>query len=193
MRPAIGIRLGTNWFFSYHALARNNGPDAVNMLRQIGERVREAQPPGFEDCGPANCDVYTKTSANGDSWASGPSDMGTRAQTSDGLHLQVSPVITWYNGKLYLTAHREVATGGSIPEGQTAILTSTNGGNGPWSWMPAPAVPAAGVSASCSTDYSPYLRVAASPEGGNELLYTTAAASGPHHCQEVDDPITIEP
>lgn len=118
--------------------------------------------------------------------------MGTLAQTSDGLHLQVSPVIISQFGRLYLTARKEVTAGGPIPEGQTAILTSTNGGKGPWSWMPAPAIPAAGARAACSIDYSPYLQVVATATL-NTLLYTTAAAAGPHNCQEVADPIMIGP
>jgi hypothetical protein len=94
----------------------------------------------YEDCGPANCDVYTKTSADGDNWGSGPSDMGTRAETSNGLHLEVSPVITWVenggaDGTLYLTAHREVTAGAPIPADQAVVFTNANsvsGPSGPW-------------------------------------------------------------
>jgi hypothetical protein len=46
----------------------------------------------YELCGPQSCDVHTKTSTDGDNWGSG---LGTLAETSDGLFLQVSPVIIW--------------------------------------------------------------------------------------------------
>jgi hypothetical protein len=147
----------------------------------------------YEDCGPASCDVYTKASLNGDTWGSGPSDMGTRAQTSNGLHLEVSPVITWVpsggaDGTLYLTANKEVTAGGPIPAGQTVILTNTDNGAGSWSWIPAPAIPAAGASSSCNTNYSPDLLEGAN---GTSLLYSTAAAAGPYNCEEVTDPVPI--
>lgn len=38
-RPAIGIRLGDDWYFSFHALSRSGGPDAVLMLSRIGSAV----------------------------------------------------------------------------------------------------------------------------------------------------------
>jgi hypothetical protein len=44
-RPAIGIRLGNDWYFSYHALSGGGG-DAVGMLTAIGQRVASAQPAG---------------------------------------------------------------------------------------------------------------------------------------------------
>jgi hypothetical protein len=152
----------------------------------------------YEDCGPASCDVYTKTSADGDNWGSSPSDMGTRAETSDGLYLQVSPVITWVgnggeDGTLYLTAHREVNSNGPIPAGQTAVLTnanSVNGPSGPWSWLPAPPIPTTGAPSSCNTNYSPDLLVTAD---NSSLLYTVAEAAGPHNCQEVTDTVPITP
>ncbi|MGW2787633.1 hypothetical protein ACWC3X_41665, partial [Streptomyces populi] len=38
-RPAIGIRLGSDWYFSFHALSRSSGPDGVPMLNSIGSAV----------------------------------------------------------------------------------------------------------------------------------------------------------
>ncbi|GAB1332293.1 hypothetical protein ACE1SV_66320 [Streptomyces sennicomposti] len=37
-RPAIGIRLGEDWYFSFHALSGGGG-DAIGMLARIGEAV----------------------------------------------------------------------------------------------------------------------------------------------------------
>jgi hypothetical protein len=150
----------------------------------------------FEDCGPASCNVYTKTSSDGDNWGSSPSDIGTLAQTSNGLHLQVSPVITWVenggaDGTVYLTAHIEVTAGGPIPEDQTVILTNTNSGSGNWGTMPAPAIPSAGANtAVCNVDYSPFIMVGGN---GTSLLYSTAAALGPNNCSEVTARVTIAP
>ncbi len=150
----------------------------------------------YEMCGPHNCAVYTKTSADGDNWGSGPSDFGTQAATADGLSLQESPVLTWVPnagsalGTLYLTAHNEFNSNGPIPEGQTVVLANADGGQGAWSWIAAPPIPAAGASANCHINYSPDLLPT---EEGGGLLYTAAAATGPNHCQEVTDTVPIAP
>jgi hypothetical protein len=144
----------------------------------------------YEMCGPHACDVYTKTSSDGDFWGSSPSDFGTRAQTSSGIHLQVSPVITSENGVLFLTAYRAFNDLGPYPANQTVILTNTNGGNGPWSWIPAPPIPTAGGNTSlCKTNYSPELTPA---DNNTSLLYSTAEAAGPYNCQEVTDSVTFK-
>lgn len=44
-RPAIGIRLGNDFYFSYHALSGGGG-DAVRMLTAIGRAVANSQPAG---------------------------------------------------------------------------------------------------------------------------------------------------
>ena len=44
-RPAIGIRLGNDWYFSYHALTGGGG-DASAMLNAIGGAVQRSQPAG---------------------------------------------------------------------------------------------------------------------------------------------------
>jgi hypothetical protein len=150
----------------------------------------------YEMCGPHNCAVYTKTSADGDNWGSGPSDFGTQAETADGLYLQESPVLSWVPnagstlGTLYLTAHNEVNSNGPIPEGQTIVLANADGGQGAWSWIPAPPIPAVGASANCHINYSPDLLPT---EDGGGLLYTAAAATGPNNCQEVTDTVPIAP
>ncbi|WP_306317124.1 MULTISPECIES: GDSL-type esterase/lipase family protein [unclassified Streptomyces] len=40
-RPAVGIRLGDDWYFSYHALSGGGG-DAVRMLTDVGTAVERA-------------------------------------------------------------------------------------------------------------------------------------------------------
>ncbi|MFI5979138.1 endonuclease/exonuclease/phosphatase family protein [Streptomyces sp. NPDC051452] len=42
-RPAIGIRLGEDWYFSFHALSGGGG-DAIGMLARIGEAVEGDDP-----------------------------------------------------------------------------------------------------------------------------------------------------
>jgi hypothetical protein len=44
-RPAIGIRLGNDWYFSFHALTGGGG-DAASMLHAIADAVEAAQPAG---------------------------------------------------------------------------------------------------------------------------------------------------
>jgi hypothetical protein len=144
----------------------------------------------YEMCGPHNCSVYTKTSADGDNWGSGPSDFGSMAETAGGVYLQESPVITSANGTLYLAAHNEVNSNGPIPEDQTVVLANTSGGQGAWSWIPAPAIPTVGASAYCHINYSPDVLPT---EDGGGLLYTAAAATGPNNCQEVTDAVPITP
>ena len=91
----------------------------------------------YEMCGPQQLRRATPrpppTATTGDrarrTWA-------PRPETSDGLYLQESPVITWVanggaHGTLYLTAHNEVTATGPIPEGQTVILANANADSGP--------------------------------------------------------------
>jgi hypothetical protein len=147
----------------------------------------------YEVCGRFNCAVYLSVSQDGVNWG----ESTGLANTSSGLYLEVSPVITWVNnggdGTLYLTARRDLSTfGATLPSGQTVILTNTSGGDGTWSWIPAPPIPTAGANtAVCSTNYSPYLI-----EAGNSttsLLYITAEAAGPNNCEETAIPVPIAP
>lgn len=176
------------------------GPGEIKVVASTFQADRPGMPtavqmgPGgqyimsYEMCGPQACSVHTKTSSDGDNWGSSPSDLGTVAATSSGLSLQVSPVITWVAAQganpatLYLTAHKDVSSSGGLPANQTVILTNTNSGSGPWSWIPAPTIPTVGANSVCALDYSPDLTL--DPDGG-ALLYTTAEAAGPYGCEEV--------
>ncbi len=156
----------------------------------------------YEMCGPQACSVHVKMSPDGTTWASdpagtpsGPVTLGTVAQTSDGLFLQGTPVITSVNNggpvgsTLYLSGRFEASASGTVPPNQNIILTNTEGGTGPWSWTPAPAVPTAGAPAACNTKYSPYLLRSAD---NSQLLYTVAAAAGPYNCEEITARVTIQ-
>jgi hypothetical protein len=155
----------------------------------------------YEMCGPQGCSVHVKISPDGTTWASdpagtpsGPVTLGTVAETSDGLFLQGTPVITFVNnggpvgGTLYLSGRTEASVSGTVPPNQNIILANTNGGTGPWSWIPAPAIPTAGAPAACNTNYSPYLLRSAD---SSQLLYSVAAAAGPYNCEEITTPFTI--
>jgi hypothetical protein len=152
----------------------------------------------YEMCGPQNCSVHVKTSATGDFWGSGPTDLGTVAETGDGLFLQGTPVITWVetggvDGTLFLSGKMEASTSGSVPQNQTVILANANGADGPvgpWSWIPAPPIPTTGGNpAVCGTpNYSPDLMVSAN---GTSLLYSTAAVTGPRGCEEITASVPI--
>ncbi|MFJ6901871.1 ricin-type beta-trefoil lectin domain protein [Streptomyces hokutonensis] len=142
----------------------------------------------YELCGPQNCQVRIKTSADGDTWGSGPTDLGTAPQTDDGRQLYNTPVIAWSpaggpQGQLMLTGHFESRLAGGAPENQQVIFLNTAGGSGSWSWMPSPiAVPTAGAPSSCGANYSPELLPSAD---GTTVRYSAAGVAGPYNCQEL--------
>ena len=142
----------------------------------------------YEVCGPQNCLVHTKTSADGDTWGSGPSDLGTAPQTGDGRQLYNTPVIAWSpaggtNGTLLLTGQNEQRSAGGTPETHQVVFQNTSGGSGSWSWTPSPiAVPTGGAPSSCGVNYSPELLPSAD---GSSLRYSAAGAAGPYNCEEL--------
>ncbi|NUR03338.1 MAG: hypothetical protein HOY79_44540 [Streptomyces sp.] len=141
----------------------------------------------YEVCGPLNCQVHIKTSSDGDTWGSGPTDLGTVPQTDDGRQLYNSPVIAWSpaggtDGELLLTAMNESRLAGGAPQNHQVVFVNTHGGNGGWSWMPSPvAVPTAGAQ-NCGANYSPDLLPSAD---GTSVRYSAAGVAGPYNCQEL--------
>jgi hypothetical protein len=142
----------------------------------------------YEVCGPQGCIVHIKTSPDGDTWGSGPADLGTTPGTDDGRVLYSTPVIAWSpaggpQGQLMLTGRTETRLAGGNPETQQVIFLNTSGGSGSWSWMPSPiAVPTAGAPSSCGTNYSPELLPSAD---GTRVRYSAAGAAGPYNCEEL--------
>jgi hypothetical protein len=136
----------------------------------------------YEICGPTyNCRAQYKTSSTGDSWGSGPSDLGTAAETTDGRYLYHSPYVTWSpaggpDGELLMSAQTE-----SAGESGQVIFVNTDNGSGLWSWIPAP-LATTGSGSNCSVNYSPDLLVSPS---GETVRYTAASAVGPYGCEEV--------
>ncbi|WP_163504738.1 family 16 glycoside hydrolase [Fodinicola acaciae] len=135
----------------------------------------------FEVCGPGNCAVRVKTSADGATWNAG--DLGTAVRTDDGRGLYGSPVIVWSPaGRLLLTGYGETLVGGGAPEDHQIVLSSATGDS--WSWMPAPiAVPIGnGSTSNCNPNYSPDLLPSAD---GTTVRYAAAGITGPYGCQEL--------
>jgi hypothetical protein len=127
----------------------------------------------FEACGPTyGCEVRIKTSTNGDSWGSGPADMGTAPTTTDGRTLHNTPYIAWSpagGGQLMLAASLE-----SAGESGQVIFTNTTNGSGSWYWTPAPFHPV-GSASNCSINYSPNLLVS---DSGESVRYTAPTTVG---------------
>jgi len=176
-------------------LTWSNGPGEIKVVASSFPADRPGMPTvatmglgaggyalSYEMCGPQACSVHVKISADAETWA--------------GLFLQGTPVITFLNGggassgTLYLSGRTEAAASGTVPPNQNVILTNYLDGTGPWSWVPAPAIPTTGAPSACNTNYSPYLLRSAN---NTQLLYTVAAAAGPYNCEEITAPVTITP
>ncbi|MFD2795001.1 sialidase family protein [Promicromonospora vindobonensis] len=144
----------------------------------------------YEICGAGrNCEAYVKTSTDGgETWGSGPSDLGTMAVTTDGRYLGSSPYVVWSpaggpDGQLMLTGMRTrfADNNAFTREDRQAIFVGPADGEGPWSWMPAPFQPRTASAEACSTSYSPNLLL---DDGGEALRYTAATAVGETGCME---------
>ncbi|MBR7825128.1 exo-alpha-sialidase [Actinospica sp. MGRD01-02] len=146
----------------------------------------------YEICGTGrNCEAHIKTSTDGgNTWGSGPSDLGTEVESTDGRYLGSSPFITWSpaggaHGELLMTGMRTrlVSDNSFTSEDHQAVFVNYDYGSGPWYWMPAPVnVGGAGQTTNCFQNYSPDLLVSGS---GESLRYTAASAVGPYGCEEV--------
>lgn len=115
----------------------------------------------FEVCGPPNCEVHIKTSADGDNWGN-PADLGERVQTAKGLYAIHTPYLTWApggspDGQLLLSANDVLTPGGLVAaQSRRVLLANQNGGSGPWTLVTAPViVPQDGPD--CSNYSSPLL------------------------------------
>jgi len=97
----------------------------------------------FEVCGPTNCEVHVKTSADGDDWGKA-SDLGPRVQTADGRYANHTPYLVWTptggpRGELLLVAKEVLKRDGTpAPESGRVLFVNKREGVGPWSLAPAP-------------------------------------------------------
>ncbi|HEY6738578.1 MAG TPA: family 16 glycoside hydrolase [Actinopolymorphaceae bacterium] len=149
-------------------------PGMPTVVR-MGERGEYAL--SYEICGRPHCEVRLKYSRDGARW-SDPTDLGVRAQTTDGRYLGHSPYVTWLptpdGGQLVLAAQRVFSDIGDQPteEDYRAVFVNTEKGRGPWSWAPAP-WRVSNASSSCNANYSPHLM----PDGPDGVLRYTAPTS----------------
>jgi hypothetical protein len=146
----------------------------------------------YEVCGTTRgaCEVHVKASIDGGhTWGTGPADLGTFVQTTDGRYLGSSPYIAFSpfggaHGQLLLSAMRTrlVADDTFAPEDYQSVFINTDGGQGSWSWMPAPAFVAhAAGQGSCYTNYSPNLLPSLNSFG---IRYTAPSMDATHPCAE---------
>ncbi|GCE29585.1 hypothetical protein KDA_50690 [Dictyobacter alpinus] len=177
---------GDSWGSETLDVASANQSDRPGMVTVV-KLPNSTYIMSFEMCGYVNCEVHIKKSSDGDTWGSDPADLGTRVQTSDGRSFGHSPYMVWSpaggsNGELILAAQREYYTSnnGTTPEDYRALMINTNLGNGDWSWMPAPAVPA-NTSSNCNTNYSPGLAV--SLDGTTVQLVTPSSIGSSGTCE----------
>ena len=135
----------------------------------------------YEVCGPHACEVHVRTSSDGDTWGD-PADLGPRPQTGDGRFLANTPYLAWTpaggpSGALLLAACSEkyVAGGAAAPESGQIVFINTGGGEGPWSWMPAPFHPVTDPPGDTQANYSPCLLPA--PDGATLRLSTASGGT----------------
>jgi lysophospholipase L1-like esterase len=135
-RPAIGIRSGSDWYFSFHALSRSSGPDGVPMLNSIGSAVLDnAQAAARRDGTPVQRRDWTV----GADFNRRPTTTGTEPglqQQADwpriirppgaSLHVLASGQATHRGGRELDYA---VTTSDVNPEAFTATPESNNGGS----------------------------------------------------------------
>ncbi|MCD0447303.1 glycoside hydrolase [Glycomyces sp. A-F 0318] len=144
----------------------------------------------YEICGAGrNCEAHVKLSDDGgETWGSGPSDLGTMAVTTDGRYLGSSPYLVWSpeggpDGQLMLTGMRTrfADTNAFTREDRQAVFIGPPDGEGPWTWTPAPFRPTVESAQHCSTSYSPHLLLSSE---GDSARFTTATSVGGTGCME---------
>lgn len=154
---------GVTWQDSTFTVASNIQADRPGMA------VVTRLPSGtyfmtLEDCGPAACTVFYKTSADGWNWGN-PSNIGTRITTAAGQWLESTPTNAWapsatlQNGTILVTAQRMYDSNGQVSSGNgVTILTNHSAdGSGTWSTMPAPVKVPTAYSNYCPNYSSPLL------------------------------------
>lgn len=163
-------------------------PDRPGMVT-VAKMPDDSWAMTFEICGGDNgCAVHFKKSTDhGQTWGTGPGDLGVRLQTTDGRSFSSSPYIAWSpaggaKGTLFVAACHTGYGGGTAPEEYQAVFLNSNGGDGDWNWMPGPArVGEDGSTGNCSINYSPSLLPSAD---GLTLRYSAASQSKSQTCAE---------
>lgn len=166
---------GDHWGSVVRDVASSVAADRPGMVTvtRMGDSGRFVM--SYEVCGRPNCEVRYKFSDDGDSWNA--TDLGQRATTSDGRYLGSSPYLVWDPAirGLVLAAHGVFSTVGNQATGENlrAVLVNTNGGQGDWSWAPAP-WHVSNASGDCNANYSPALLV----QADGQVRYTAPTSVG---------------
>jgi len=96
----------------------------------------------YEDCGPAACTVFYRTSTDGWNWGSS-SNMGTKLQTPSGQYFEHAPTNAWSpsvlssNGAILVVGQVFFASNGSVdPQNGEVILENLSSDGNSGSWFP---------------------------------------------------------
>lgn len=165
---------GATWSSETMDVASTNSNDRPGMAT-VAKTSSGLYVMAFEDCNGDNCDAHIKTSSDGQSWGSGPSDMGVRASTAGGGFLRSSPYVVWSpvggpNGELILSAQTYYSNG--TTQGITGtLLVNTNNGSGNWNVLPGPYLLSS--SGTCNNNYSSALLASAT---GSQVMEASVGA-----------------
>ena len=100
----------------------------------------------YEDCGPAACTVYYRTSTDGWNWGSA-SNMGTKLQTPSGQYFEHAPTNTWSpsvlssNGAILVIGQVFFESNGAVSSQNGEVILenlSSDGNSGIWIPITAP-------------------------------------------------------
>lgn len=136
----------------------------------------------IESCGfPGEyCQIRVKSSTDGLTWGSGPTDLGTRIQAAGSGHgISGNPYLAWApggpKGRVYMTAGEitnSLTDYGVTGNTHQTLFVNDNYGVGPWSEYTAP------VKWKSGGTQSGYRSSLLPSESGNSMLYLTASWSG---------------
>lgn len=172
---------GTSWGSQQNTVASPTQADRPGMA------VVTKLPGGtyfmtYEDCGPAACTVFYRTSTDGWNWGSS-SNMGTKLQTPSGQYFEHAPTNAWSpsvlssNGAILVIGQVFFESTGAVSSQNGEVILenlSSDGNSGIWAPISAPVqVPTA------SNNYCPNYSSALLPatDGSNILELTSAYSS----------------
>lgn len=170
--------LTTDWQFPGGSAHLNDRPGMPTVTRMGNGSYMMA----IESCGyPGEyCQIRTKSSTDGLTWGSGPSDLGTRVQATSGHGISGNPHIVWTpsggpNGRVLMIAGEitnsltDYATTGNTHQ---TIFENNNYGVGAWTELTAP------IKWTPGGTQSGYRSTILPSTSGNSILYFTASWTG---------------
>ncbi len=165
---------GVNWSDPVDVVSSASSGDRPGMANVVrlpsGSYVMS-----YEICGPLNCAVHMRTSADGLDWGN-PQNLGTPVKTPDGLTFWGTPTLIWAplagseKGQLILQGHTLVKNTSDQPgNGATLFINSSGDPAGTWAAYDSPtniALPA-GTGGNYCQNYSNAMLAL---DGGTQLL-----------------------